>query len=405
MKIVMLRPSYKPEISAGNHLAADLIQDMILRGYDVELIVPVSSKYNIDKSENKDECLIHRVSSGIKGNGVFKRIFRYIDTSIKMYLKLMKIEDIDIIISHSMPPTLGPLCALAAKLKKKPLLYWEQDIVSQSIISTGIAKVALQKKMFYWIAHILERISEKYSTHIITISEKFKKRHIEHGIDEKKIDVIYNWIDIEQIYPLRREENTIFDEFKLDRSKFYVTYCGNLGVPQNVEIMIDAAEMLKDIEDIKFVIIGGGSRENKVLNYIQEKNLNNLSFFPLQPLERACEIYSLGDVGLVIAKGGTSNNGFPSKTWSIMSAGQAIISCFDLDSELSKFVQNGKCGKAIIPDSAERLKDAILEIYESSDRGKSFGQNARNYVVNNFSRKSATKKFIQIIEEILEIPN
>lgn len=397
MKIVMLRPSYSPELSAGNHLAKDLVDDLILKGYDVEIIVPISEKFN--SSEVKEyEYPIHRIQSSLRGQNTLSRIINYIDTSIKMFVKLMQIEDVDVIFTHSMPPTIGPLSILAGKIKKKPVLYWEQDVVSQSIISTGIARNNLLKKLFYYSASILENISLKGSAHVITISEKFKNIHIESGVSSEKIDVIYNWIDVNQIYPMDKHENYLFDKYKLDKSKFYVTYCGNLGIPQNVEIMIDAAETLSSIEDIQFVIIGNGSREEIIKSYINEKQLKNLKIFPLEPLERAREVYNIGNVGLVIAKAGTSNNGFPSKTWSILSAGQAIISCFDLDSELSKFVVESNSGIAIEPDSSEKLTNAILKIYNSEDQGKAYSLNARKYVCENFSRSAATDKFIKIIE-------
>lgn len=400
MKIVMLRPSYKPELSAGNHLAINLIEDFIEKGYDVELIVPVSEKFS--ESEVEDYGYpVHRIQSNFRGVSTIKRILKYIDSSFKMFFKLMNIKDIDIIISHSMPPTLGPLSVLAGKLKSTPVLYWEQDIVSQSILTTGITRSRWIKKLFYNVARMIENISLKGSTHIITISEKFKKLHVDSNILSNKIDVIYNWIDVNKIHPLSREKNYLFDKYNLDRSKFYVTYCGNLGVPQNVEIMIEAANMLKEIEDIRFLIFGGGSREEKVKAYIKNKDLSNLQLFPLEPLGNACEVYNVGNVGLVIAKAGTSNNGFPSKTWSILSAGQAMISCFDLDSELSKFVIESKSGLAIEPDSPEKLRDAILEIYQSEDRGKLYGENARKYVSDNFSRSTATNRFITIIEKVL----
>ena len=59
--------------------------------------------------------------------------------------------------------------------------------------------------------------------------------------------LIYNWIDTNQIYPKNRKDNKLFDDLNISREEFVVSYCGNLGVPQNVEIMIDAAEKLKEI--------------------------------------------------------------------------------------------------------------------------------------------------------------
>ncbi len=401
MKLVMLRPSYTPENSAGNHLAVDLVEDFQQNGIAVEMIVSVSSKYNGLPEGYRDNCTVHRIQSRFAGTGLLTRMLRYLDESYQMYKKLVSIKDCDLIMTHSTPPTLPPLCVLAARRMKKPLLYWEQDVVSESIITTGITKARLQKKVFYHIAGILEYISRKGSTHTITISERFKQYHTGSGFADDTVSVIYNWIDTDRIYPVSRKENTLFDELGLDRGKFYVTYCGNLGVPQNVEIMIDAAEALAGYEDIRFVIIGGGSREKVVQDYVHKKNLKNLDLFPLMPLDRACEVYNLGNIGLVIGKKGTSNNGFPSKTWSIMAAGQTMVSCFDIDSELSGFVRSGNCGIAIPPDSPDALKDAILQVYRLPDKGAQYGENARRFVLEGFSRKHSTMQFVEIVRRMV----
>ena len=399
MKIVMARPNFFPEISAGIHLANDLIEDIIKEKIELELVVPIK-KENLSKIDDNFNYKIHRVYSNIEGNGLIKRILRYIDTSFKMYKEIEKINDANLIFSHSMPPLLGPLCAKIGKKKKIPVIYWEQDIVSESIITTNISKNSFKTKIFYKIALFLEKYTEKNVHHIITISEKFKKYHVDRGINEDKISVVYNWIDVDQIIHVDRKNNKLFDELNLDRDKFYVTYCGNLGVPQNVEIMIDAAKILEKNKSIKFVLIGNGSREKKVLDYLKSVNPSNLIYSPLFPLNRSSEVYSIGNIGLVIGKKGTSKNGFPSKTWTIMSAEQAMISCFDIDSELSHFVKDGKCGIAIEPDNPELLANTILEIYNSKDKGKSFGYNARKYVINNFSREKMTSKIIEIIKNV-----
>ena len=194
----------------------------------------------------------------------------------------------------------------------------------------------------------------------------------------------------------------MFDELGIPRDKFIITYCGNLGVPQNVEIMIDAAARLQKYKDIYFVIFGGGSREEYIKKYFAEKQLENMSIFPLQPLERSQFVYSVGDVGLVIGRSGTSKNGFPSKTWSIMAAGQAMIACFDLDSELSEFVREGNCGITIEPDSSEALENAIKKLYSDRENTKKMGIAARNYVINNFDRKAATGKIIKTAEDLVK---
>lgn len=399
MKMVMLRPSYLPEQSGGNHLAVNLVEDIIAYGHEVEVIVPVSNSFS-EKAVKDLGYPVHRITSNIRGNSTVYRIFKYITDSLRLFIKLMRIKDVDLIMSHSMPPILGPLCILVGKLRNVPVLYWEQDIVSESIKTTGITNSSKTTNLFSNIALSLEKVSLKGSNYIVTISEKFKQIRMNQGIDKEKIDVIYNWIDTNEIYPILREENFLFEKYNLNKEKFIITYCGNLGIPQNVEIMIDAAKKLERHTDIEFIIFGGGSRESEIKSYIQKKQPSNLKMYPLEPLENAREVYNVGDIGLVIAKEGTSNNGFPSKTWSILSAGQSIISCFDIDSELSTMIRESNAGISVEPDSSEKLKEAILKIYHSEDRGKSYGENARDFVKGNHSRELATYKFINIINEL-----
>ena len=402
MKVLMLRPTYKPEISGGTHLAVDLVSDFQAAGHDVELITPISDKFLEQVDESQDECITHRVTSHFNRKDVISRVLKYIDTSLEMYLMAKKVKNTDLIMTHSMPPLLGILGARLGGKWHVPVLYWEQDIVSKSLLSTGVlGDAGLKQRLLYNVASSIEKKTEKRSSHIITISKQFKEMHLHRGIQDKQVSVVYNWIDTDQVYPVEREDNPLFDELGIPRDKYTVTYCGNLGVPQNVEIMIDAAEKLQHVEDLQFVIIGGGSREKTIHEYIRSKALKNLMIFPLQTMDRSHYVYSLGDVSLVIGKSGTSQNGFPSKTWSIMAAGRPMIACFDLESELCDFVREGNCGLTVTPDSSDELCDAILYCYEHREELKNMGMSARNYVSENFSRTMATRKIINIAESLV----
>lgn len=402
MKLIMMRPSFLPELSGGTHLALDLVMDFVDAGWEVEVVTPLGEKFADQVNENEDIVKVHRIRSKFVGVGVIKRVLRYIDTSWKMYKTALSIQGADLVMTHSMPPLLGPLGARVAKKKGVPALYWEQDIVSESLISTGIFGGGFKRKLLYKVANWIERISEKKSSHIITISEQFKKMHVDRGVNPEKVSVVYNWIDTQQIMPISPEQNPLFDELGIERDQFTVTYCGNLGVPQNVEIMVDAAQMLQHEIPVQFVILGGGSREEKVRQYVEEKALSNLKLFPLQPLERAGLVYNLGQVGLVIGKAGTSRNGFPSKTWSIMAAGQTMIACFDVDSELCRFVQEGDCGLVVAPDSPEALAQAIRTLYADQAACAQKGSNARAYVVDRFGRSAATTQIIAVATRLAQ---
>lgn len=410
MKVIMMRPSYAPEISGGTHLALNLVDDLIKNGDIVEVIAPaphraneqIKKKYKNLKREEKynGKLVIHRVSSPFGEKTIFLRALRLLSISLGMFNKARKIKDAGVIMSHSMPPFLGPLAIVAGKIKRLPVVYWEQDIVSESLISTGVAAKGIKKNILFNSAKLFEKISSKGSNHIITISEKFKKSHTKMNVKDNKIDVVYNWIDTDKFIPINKENNFLFDDLEIKRSDFIITYCGNLGLPQNVEILVDAAKKLNHLKDLKIVILGNGVRKNHIEQYIEKSNLNNtVSLHPLVPLEKAHYAYSLGDIGVVVGRKGTSNNGFPSKTWSIMAAGQAMISCFDQDSELSSFVREGECGISLPPDDSEKLAEAIEYYYNNRDKVREHQDNSRHFVVNNFSRPEATSKIIEVLKK------
>ena len=410
MKILMFRPSHYPEIAGGTHLGIDLIEDIINSGHEVVLITPapwrvteeIKNKYKDIKTEIQydGKLTIRRVYVSANEKSLLTRAIRMLLLTVGMALKALQEKNVDVIMSHSMPIFIGPTSVFISRIKKLPLLYLESDVVSESLISTDVVKKGIKRMLMYSLGKFLENISLKGSDHIVTVSNLFKERNIKNGISENKIEVIHNWIDTNKVKPIDRQQNFLFDRFKLDRKKFYVTYCGNLGLPQNVEIIIDAAKELEYISDLEIVIVGSGVRREFIKDYIEKSNVKNVKLFPLQPLEEVSYVYSLGNVGVVIGKSGTSKNGFPSKTWTMMAAGQAIISCFDIDSELSQAVTEGKCGIALEPDNSEKLKNAIVDMYANNEYAYQCGLNSRKYVIENYSRKVATRKYINILEKI-----
>lgn len=96
------------------------------------------------------------------------------------------------------------------------------------------------------------------------------------------------------------KHNQLFDEFCLDREKFYVSYSGNIGLTQNMELLIQAAVQLQNIDDIGFIVIGDGAYKEELQRQIIEKNLKNITLIPFQPYTRISEVFSVGDVGLII---------------------------------------------------------------------------------------------------------
>jgi glycosyltransferase involved in cell wall biosynthesis len=292
------------------------------------------------------------------------------------------------------------LCAKVAKKlskqqgRKVPFIYNLQDVFPDSLVTTGLT----QKGSLLWkIGRKIEDYTYAHADHIIVISESMKKNIMEKGVDEGKIVVISNWIDTEATKPVPKEENRLFEEFGISRDKFTIVYAGNFGKAQGADVVLDAAERLKDHADVQFVIFGGGAEFESAKE--RAKALDNVIINRLLPQDRVPEVYSLGDVAIITCKKGVGNSGMPSKTWSIMACNTPIIAAFDTDSELAEVIEKANVGVTVEPEDAESLVFAILEM--KNGRAESF-TGGREYAIANASKDVCTAKYVETIYSAMD---
>ena len=253
-----------------------------------------------------------------------------------------------------------------------------------------------KKGSFIWkIGRMIENYTYKNADRIIVISEDFKKNIMEKGVPKEKIEVVSNWVDVDNIRPIAKGANRLYDELGIDKNKFTVIYAGNFGASQGADIVVKAAEILKGQDDIQFIIFGGGSEYGGVKEYVNSKHIETIKLFDLLPPERVSEVYSLGDIAIITGKKGVGRSGMPSKTWSIMACNTPIVASFDTDSELSGILKQTGAGICIEPENATLLADAIMKAYKKEI---GFSPNGRKYVCKNASKEKCVRKYIEVIE-------
>ncbi len=338
---------------------------------------------------------VHRFPMYREGNNPFLRALRYFLISTIQWWKGIWAKDIDLIYVASTPPTQGALAALVKKIKRIPFVYNLQDIFPDSLVGTGLAK----KDGFLWkIGRVVENFTYRNADKIIVISEDFKKNIMAKGVPEEKIVVVYNWVDEDAVKDVPRSENKLFDTFNLERSKFYITYSGNIGLTQNMDMLLEVMEELQmEAPDIQLVLIGEGAYKKQVESIIEAKNLMNVTMFPFQPYEDISYVFSLGDAGLVISKPGVGANSVPSKTWSIMSASRPVLANFD-ENELKDIVTDHNCGIFTKAGDKDAFKASILKLYSNPNLCREYGQNGRQFVMENLTKEVGTKKYVDVIK-------
>ena len=411
MKILMLPTYFNPEQAASNYLSDNRDEAFAVAGFNMVNHVPtpcrgISSetrkKYS-QKEFRKQTILnghyhINRFPLYSEGKNPIMRAIRYSLCSLIQLFKAIQTKDIDCIFLVSTPPIQGVLGGVLKKIKKVPFVYNLQDIFPDSLAGTGLAK---KDGLLWKIGRVIENFTYRNADKIIVISEDFKKNIMEKGVPEEKIVVVYNWVDQNAVVDVPRKQNKLFDKYGLDRSKFYIEYSGNIGLTQNMDMLLEVmAELQVSYPDINLVLVGEGAYKAQVEKIVAEKQLKNVHLLPFQPYEDISYVFSLGDAGLVISKPGVGANSVPSKTWSILSASRPVLANFD-ENELKQIVEKHNCGIFTKAGDKEAFKQSILALYNNRELAVEMGKNGRQFVMDNLTREVGTQKYVDVIKSVV----
>lgn len=408
MKIVQLTGYFFPEKAASIYLEDNRLQAFADAGFDM---VNYSSRPSRGLSDEEYEeykhkkieklydgkLTVHRFPMFHEGKNPLLRALRYSLNWIIQFWYGMREKNMDCIYLASTPPIQGLLGAFIRKFRGIPFIYNLQDIFPDSLAGTDLAK----KGGILWnIGRAIENFTYKHADKIIVISEDFKKNIMAKGVPDDKIVVVYNWVDQNTVVDIPREKNKLFDMYGLDRSKFYITYNGNIGLTQNMDMLLEVAKALETNEDIQFVLVGNGAYLDQVKKIIAERNIENAHLIPFQPYEDISPVFSLGDVSLVISKPGVGANSVPSKTWSIMSTSRPVLANFD-ENELKTIIEKNNCGIFTKAGDKVAFIDAILKLYESKELCKKLGENGRKFVMENLTKEAGTQKYVDVVKSVI----
>lgn len=402
MKILAYSAYYSPEVAASMYLTEDIYRGIINAGHTLDVYVPMPTrcvsketrqKYKKKRVEKKykDRLTIHRITLYCEGKDLVLRIIRYFFLNMAFIWKGLRTEA-DVIFVQSTPPTQGMMAGILGMIKHIPVVYNLQDIFPESLVNARMTK---KGSMLWKIGRMVEDFSYRHAEKIIVISEDFRRNIMAKGVPEEKIVVVPNWADVSSIYPVAREDNVLIKRYHLPPEKFYITYCGNVGHTQNIDLLLETAKELRtELKNLSFVIIGDGADRERIQKRVLDERIDNVILLPFQSYEDIAYVFSLGDVGLIISKPGTGSNSVPSKTWNIMAAGKPVLASFDLDSELCRLIDAVGCGICADDFTVDALCSAIKKLIDKEQMLAEMGKKGFDYLSQNMDRDKAVAQYI-----------
>lgn len=379
----------------SNHLIASLIEDLLENGFRVTLIQSRRKRMNDelpDNLKNIPNLYVENIDRKIiKKTSFMQRYFEEVIYHFKCMKKWKYMREIDEVFVQSCPTVIFSIILLRLFMKK-PILYSIQDMWPGSAVNSGV----LSNKFIASIFYNIQKLAYRYSDVLTVISEDMKAKVIEQGVTESKIYPIVNWFDDRTVHEVQWNENRFVKKYNLSKNKFYVQYAGTMGYVFDYKMVLNVAEQLKDYKDIEFQMIGQGSQKDVFMQEKENRGLENIVFYPLEPQEMVSDVYSACSICLIPLKKGIIGNSVPSKAGLLMACNRAIVNSVDKDSDYFKMFNENQMGISVSNDDPKAVADAIIDLYTNKEMCKHMATRGHEFGKQYYARSVNTKKFINL---------
>ncbi len=396
MKVLVFSQYFWPEGFSINDVASSLLK----KGIGVEVLTgkPNYPQGRVFEGYKMWGChqetylgiAVHRVPLLTRGSGGFRLALNYLSFIVSGILLapwMLRGKKYDVIFVYAPSPILQAIPALfLGWLKGSPVVLWVQDLWPESLSATGHVKNKFILRLVeYAVRFIYRRVdlllvqSEAFIAPVSALASGTPVKYHPNSADESfavpATTTVPNLSGLEQ--------------------GFSIMFAGNIGTAQAVEVIVEAAALLKDQTDIHFVVLGDGSRRDWMMNEAKTRGLYNLHLpgrFPMNTMpgfmqKASVLLVTLTDQPIFAAT-------VPNKVQAYMAAGRPIIA--SLRGEGARLVKAARAGLATPAEDAVALAEAVLQLYKMSPTEREeMGRNGQAYYRAHFNHDRLLDQLIE----------
>jgi colanic acid biosynthesis glycosyl transferase WcaI len=323
------------------------------------------------------------------------RSFNYISFALSSFFYgLFSLRKIDVIYVYNPPMTAAISAAFIGLFRRIPFVVDINDLWPDTLAATGMVK---NKYLLKFIGKVCLWVYKRAS-HVVVGTPGYRKKLIERGMPEEKIDVIYNWCD-EEALSLPAVTNA--HEYGMD-NRFNIVFAGTMGKAQALDSVIRAAKLIESRhEKVQFVFVGGGIEVKNLKKITQDLLLENVIFIPRLPFSQISKVLSCADVLLVHLKNDPLFEiTFPAKIQAYLKIGKPII--MGVKGDAASILTKSGAGYCVLPENEESIAEAVSIVFQLSQAElENMGARGLEYYNKHLSLNIGVKKFIKVFESVV----
>ena len=357
----------KNSITGPERRAARLAARWKSEGINVTVCYPKRGQLNNDFKKANVKIIDFKISNKFDIYSVFK------------LRKIIRLHNIDLVHSQG-PASLDLILALASKLTKvktiitRPVMLEDQTHYSK-----------LKIKLYEFLD---KNITLKIINKVVCVSQAgFDVMKNKYKVNLKKLELIYNGIDVNKIKPSKKKENGIIK----------IGMIGQLFPPKGWQDFIHTVKYIQKKSDRKFqaLIIGEGEQMGELKALVKKLNLEHIISFEgyISPIND-----KLNELDLILFT--THREGLSVAILEAMSAALPQV-ITDVGGGKEQII-HGKNGYVVQRGNIEKMGDYCLKLMKEHSLRTSFGTKSREIVKKKFSEDAMLKKHVNLYYKLLE---
>jgi colanic acid biosynthesis glycosyl transferase WcaI len=303
-------------------------------------------------------------------------------------LRTLRNNKPDVLLVVSPPLGLGMSAVLLSRWWKIPYVFDVQDLQPDAAAELGMLPRPVLP-ILYW----LEAMAYRNAAFISTVTETMRKKIISKGISTTKVVVVPPPAD-NSLFGIGSvvEGHKFREKYCLD-GKFIVTHSGNMGVKQGLDVVLDAALLLRKYQKLIFILAGDGVMKSHLESRATALNLNNVRFLPLQAQGEYLQMLAAIDVALLAQQSTVSDIAFPSKAVTLLSAARPVAASVTAESEIGRILRQSGAGVVTEPEKADVLATTIEELFHNPRKRSIMGERGRQYAMQHWHEAHVLPSF------------
>jgi glycosyltransferase involved in cell wall biosynthesis len=405
VKILVVTQYFWPESFRINEVAVSLrdagCEVTVLTGQPNYPEGVIRSGYSVFSVRTEEYCglRVQRVPLLPRGRGSGARLaLNYLSFVLFASILgpwLLRGKRFDLVFVHGMSPILQAIPGIwLGRLKKAKVVTWVQDLWPESLGVTGFVR---NRRILTAVSHVVRWIYDR--NHLLLVQSRAFVEPVRRLARHTPVEYHPNpgEIAFSAVQPGGPPALVL-------PAGFNVVFAGNLGTVQSLGTILDAAQKLGDLPDVRFVLVGSGSRDEWLASEVSGRRLDNVLLTGRFPPEAMPAILSQASALLVtLVRDPIMAQTIPSKVQAYLAAGKPVLAA--LDGEGADVVREAGAGLACPAEDAEELARSVRQLYAMDETQRAqMGAAGRVYYEGHFEPRALARALVARLQRLASEP-